>query len=197
MRRYEVDEILLNESITLFSELKSKDHSVGDYDGNNWNGDSSNMFQVSEDGQVSISSNGNAIYLENWNQPIDSTNRVIKLPNEMDNNIRMVNVDFNRNLVISGDERGYLLIQRISQNEILLPKTKIFEDSHQPISCSSILNNFLCVGNDNCSITTIDLESFCRIKELTFQYGYQYISSLNICENENKNFVIVSGKFNL
>lgn len=174
--------------------MKSKQESLNEYDGYNYNFDTSRIFKVSSDGEMSISAKGKSIFIERWDQPLNSLTRTTQLHHKMDCDITLIDADFEKDYVVSGDDQGNLMIQRISTNEILMPKTQLFEDSISPISCSSIKNSQLCIGSHNYNIGTIDLNTFTKVKELTCEYD-NCVSSVNICNIKNKKFVIAtSGK---
>lgn len=150
------------------------------------------MFKVREDGQVSVITDGKCIFIERWNKSLTNPFRVTKLKNQMSNNIIMIDVDFDRNFIVSADLLGNLMIQRLFTNQILFPITQFFEGSENSIVCSSIMNDYLCVGSNNFkSIGTVDLKSFTKNNNLTFEYDNR-ISSLNICKIGDQASVIVS-----
>lgn len=192
LRRYEFDEILKNDSIKSFGELQSKQHSLNNYDGNNSNCDSSNIFKVRPDGEMSVTTDGKCIYVERWNKSLDNPGRVIKLPHHIQTNIVLIEADFDRGFVISGDERGKLIIQNMFTNQILFKNTQFFQTSSYPITCSSIMGAYLCIGNNGRKIGTINLKTFSRINKLSFNYD-EVVCSLNICRIKNKPFVIAAG----
>lgn len=161
---------------------------------NNWNRcfNSTNMFSVSDDGEFTIYSDENILYLERWIQNINSPQRITPLLNQMDYEITFVNADFKRDFVVSGDSYGYLMIQKISRNVILFKKTNIFNINDRLIS-SSILNHYLSVGDRNNNIGLIDLKTFTRNTQLIFKCDFQLVTSLNIIESNTDVYMIVSG----
>jgi hypothetical protein len=194
MRRYRINKILEEDKLTSFGQLHSRQRSARRY--NNFCLNSTNMFAVSDDGNSTICSFENVLYLEKWNRNINSPSRIIELFNEMDNKITFVNVDFQRDFVVSGDEKGYFMIQRISKNVILFHKTRIFKREQMLIS-SSIFNNYLCVGDNNHNIETINLNHFAREPRLSFRSDSQLVNSLQIMRIDTNIYLIASGKNNI
>jgi hypothetical protein len=162
-------------------------------DYNNYHGywNSTNMFSVSDDGEKTICSSEGTLYLEDWQEEITSAKRITQLSHRMDNPISFVRADFERDFVACGDFGGYVMIQRISKNEILFHKTEIFERRNQIIS-SSIFNHYLCVGNVVGNIGTIDLDTFTVNSKLTFELG-TYVTLLDIVRIETEAYLISSG----
>lgn len=190
LRRYSIKEILNNDSYKLFEELQSKEQSSIEYNGNNTN--LSYLFKIRADGHVSVGANDNSIYIENWDPSLNSTERVIQLKNQMNNKITMINADFIRDFVVSGDCDGGLMIQRISINKVLFKNSEFFENNDDAITCSSILDNYLCVGSNGYLIGIINLNNFTKIQNQIFEYDCE-VTSLSIYRNEDQTFVIASG----
>lgn len=190
-----MSEFLEDYSIEFFGKLKSKQHSLHEYDGNYYGGDLANMFKVRADGKMSVTAKGKHIYVERWDQHHDSPKRVFKLSNQMEDQITMINADFDRDFVVSGDCRWNLMIQRISKNQVLFNCTQFFSGSSNKIICSSIMNDYLCIGGYDKKIGTINLRTFSRIDQLTFDYD-SYVNSVNICKIKDQAFVIVTGRGN-
>lgn len=153
------------------------------------------MFKVREDGEMSASVQDKSIYIERWDKFLFNSERMFQLPNQMENKITMINVDFERDFVVSGDCKGNLMIQRISINQILFSNSQLFRGNSYRISCSSIMDDYLCVGSynyNNNNIGTINLKTFTKVDQLTFEYDH-WVSSLNICPIGDQAFLIAAG----
>lgn len=188
-----MNETFQNDSINSFVQLSSKQESFKKYDGH-INYDSSNIFKVRKDGEISVCIKTISIYVELWDKSLDSPKRVFQLPNEMNCQITMINVDFERDFVVSGDCRGNLMIQRMSTNQILFKNTQFFEESYEPITCSSIMDDYLCVGSNNYMIGTVNLTTFTKINQLTFKYD-SCVTSINLCRIKDQIFVIAATRY--
>lgn len=191
LRRYKIEELIQNESMQSFSQFQSREESQQEYYGYNGSTrNSSNMFAIDEDGKQSICSVNRTLYLEEWKQGAQNT--VVELRSRMDSQITFINADFGRDFVVTGDCYGYVMIQRISSGEILFPKTQLFNKGDKLIS-SSILNEFLCVGNTDYDIKTFNLENFSQNDQLTFRYENKWLSSLEIVALGSEAYVIAAG----
>jgi hypothetical protein len=148
------------------------------------------MFSVSEDGEKTICSNDKTLYLEDWQQDIRSPTRITELTHKMDNEITFLRADFEKDFVVSGDSKGFVIIQRISTNEVLLDKTQIFKRSSSVVS-SSMLNYYLCIGNIDGDIITIDLRTF-NVNSRFLLEDDSSITTLDIVEIGTETYVIAS-----
>jgi hypothetical protein len=147
---------------------------------------------VKADGEVSICIDARRVLVERWTKPLQSPNRVSKLEHQMRTYINIINADIERDLIIIGDREGNVVIQRMSTGRILFKKTPFFRQADSIFTCSSILENYLCLASNNHMIGTVDLKTFTKVDGLTFKYD-SHISSLQICRVQNKAFVIATG----
>lgn len=110
----------------------------------------------------------------------------------MINEITMINVNFEKNFVLCGDKEGYLMIQSILGNRILLKKTRIFYNDYKLIS-SAISNQFLCFANNNYQITTIHAKTFTINNKLTFNTKVRQSHLLKIHTINKNSYVFAIG----
>lgn len=191
-----VCEILNHHFIESFSKLKFKEKSVKDYDGyNGYKNSSPNMLSVSSNGEKSICCINNLIYLEKWWKSHYCPKRVSELNHQMNHKITLINADFERDFVVTGDTKGFVMIQRISINEILFPKTQILQCISGSLISSSILNDYLCIGNVNCDIGIIDLNTFTKKHKIKFLYENNRIWSLKFFRIKSHACLIATGIF--
>lgn len=181
-------------SNTYITHLQSGTKSKLTYHGYKYFDNSTNQFSISQNGQLSLCSNEYSLYLENWTKEYNHPQRTIKLTHEMNDLISMVNADFKRDFVVSGDIHGCIMIQKISNGRILFKKQKLLKNKNNKILASSILNEFLCFGNNKNNIGTVDLKKFCYNKKLRFSYDGVNIASLKVYMERDKAYVLVTSK---
>jgi hypothetical protein len=184
--------VLQNKDITSFGQILCKQHSHKDYTNHNGFLNSTNLFTVSDNGEKTICSNNNTLYLENWQEDPDSSTRVTQLCHKMHERISFIRANFKKDFVVSGDRDGYLMIQRISTNGALLYNTQIVNDWEYFIT-SSTLDHYLCIGSWKSNIMTIDLQTFTLNSQLTLNYGIGEVNSLSMVQIGTEVHLIVSG----
>lgn len=194
IRRYCRHELFSNPAITSLKELKSKKKSQLNYKGQFNCSNGLNFFVISNDGQKTLGMVNNFIYIENWKKSLNSCARVMKLVHSMTRAICMINGDIDKNFVVMGDYQGFIMIQRISDGKLLFKNMNIFPNDCLNIVSSSVHNNFLCVGNIEYKVKTVDLKRFSLREDLSYKYKSAYILSLRIISKNDESFVIATGK---
>jgi hypothetical protein len=149
------------------------------------------MFAVDKEGKQSICSVNRTLYLEKWEEGAQNT--VAELRSKMDSQITFINANFDKDFVVTGDCYGFVMIQRISNGQILFPKTQLFNKGDRLIS-SAILNEFMCIGNTDHDIRTFNLKTFTPNEQLTFRYENKWLSSLKIVQIKSEAYLVAAGK---
>lgn len=190
--RFEIKDLIQSEKFNM-NDFDSKMVSEEKFNGQDWLGhnnfSSEFCYSVSDDGKYMIGLNNKNLIRYNWE---DHTKT--ELFNNIKENIRSIYVDFNQNLLITGYDKGKVIIRNVFTDTIYFYKQ--FENFNHSIISITLCDHLLLLGTDNYKIITFNLNSLGLESLLCFTSKRKYIVKFEtICQN-NQNFLfIISSKF--